>query len=353
MFDNKKNINFSIFEKNNSTYVQMSKETPLGNSEKTILLQDFLKFITDFNSDKTLTDTGFVVPNLIRKIVKGTRELCFYYFPEITVSPYCNSENLGSTRRISSLFNNENYDFKLGLETSSYDRRGDRRSYERLSVEGLKMKNVMLVTFYDTANNGSLISYNIFHTLNRESIFEDSTTNYINDNTVLFPSIMPNHYSDKICWGSTGFEENLRNYFNTSNFEGIKSTPYIYFNSLFNDDLLSSTYENLHHYKITNEVFTDIVNYYFTKTPGLTINLVEFTSNLRQILLEERQSSGNFLRIKSTIACLMLVIGPIFSDPTLYKKYFTSILSFVDNSNSDSRYKIHTMSSYINSRLAL
>lgn len=348
-----KNIDFSIFEKNNSTYVQMIKKTALGNSEKTILLQDFLKFVTDFNIDKTVSDTGFIIPSLVRKVVKGTREICFYSIPEFSVNPYADSSNISSPQSLlTTILGSETPEkpFYLKIERSNRPHRGEDRHYNKIEFTKLVIKNIILVTYYDTANEGSIISYNIFHSLNPNSIFQENSGE-ISDETLLFPSLMPNHYSDKICWGSTGFENRLREYFRLGDHNGIKSIPYVYYSSFFNDDLITSDYGSPYQYQISKDLFNKIALYYKNNFANNSVSLDEVTSALRSSIVSNEGRSRYDLY--TTVVSLFIILGPIFSDSEIYSQYFSELKTLRDsNSGSDSRPRIHTISSYLQSRFS-
>lgn len=351
MYSNKDKINFSIFEKDNVSYVQMQKETPLGKSEKIILLEEFLQFVTDFNSDKNFTDTGFLVPKLVRKVTKGTRHLCFYHFPEITVNPYTHVRSSDSNiKQLMSYFEKENPPFSLKYDRNNVVRhRGEDQVRHKLYYENLKLKNVMLVTFYDTSTN-HIISYNVCHVLNQTSLFNDATSSF-NDETLLFPTIFPNHYSDKICWGSTNFESNLNNFFKNEDTDGIKSIPYIYFNSLFNDDLLSSVYSNGSHYKIKESLMDDIIKYYYDNFVSEKIVFNVFKSVFIKSLSSELDRNKEYT-LQYTVSSLFFLIGPLCADSDLYSRYFSD-LNVRNQQNAGRENYVRSISSYIKSRLSI
>lgn len=351
MYSNKDKIDFSIFEKDNSSYVQMKKETPLGNSEKVILLEEFLQFVTDFNSDKNFTDTGFLVPKLVRKVTKGTRHLCFYHFPEITVSPYTNIRSGDEgIKELMSYFEKDNPPFSLKYDRNITVRhRGEEQIRHKLYYENLKLKNVMLVTFYDTSND-HIISYNVCHVLNQASLFQDSTS-LLNDDTLLFPTLFPNHYSDKICWGSTNFESNLNTFFKNYDSDGIKSIPYIYFNSLFNDDLLSSVYSNGSHYKIKESLMDDIIKYYYDNFVSEKTNFNIFKAVFIKVLASDLSRSKEYT-LRYTVSSLFFIIGPLCADSDLYSRYFSE-LNVRNMENAGRENVVRSISSYIKSRLSI
>lgn len=355
MSKEKEKINFTIFEKSDTSYVQMLKESPLGNSEKTILLQDFLQFVSDFNSDKNYVDSGFLVSKLVRKVTKGTRELCFYHFPELTVKPYTYM-NSSDAKLVNffSFFKEGPKPFDLQYERNAeVMHRGEPKRKFKLSYNDLKLKNIMLVTFYDTANSGQIISYNVFHVLNQNDLFQDTTAS-ISDETTLFPTIFPNHYADKICWGSTGFDSNLQTFFSENNYDSIKSIPYIYYNSLFNDDLLSSCYRGASQYKIKDDLLVSIFKYYYDNFVDSNKSYHDFEAAARNLLVSET-SRSDICTLNYTVSSLFFIIGPISSSSDLYTRYFSDLKKLdaeSTNSNEGSKY-VHTISSYIKSRLAI
>lgn len=352
MYNNKEQVDFSIFSKDNTSYVQMKKETPLGNSEKVILLEEFLQFVTDFNSDKNFSDTGFLVPKLVRKVTKGTRHLCFYYFPEITVNPYTHMRsNDSNIKELMSYFDKENTPFSLKYDRNHIVRnRGEDQVKHKLHYENLKLKNIMLVTFYDTSSN-HIISYNVCHVLNQESLFQDASAS-LNDETLLFPTIFSNHYSDKICWGSTNFDMTLQNFFKESDNDGIKSIPYIYFNSLFNDDLLSSMYSNGSHYKIKESLLDDIIKYYYDNFVSEKVNFNIFKSVFIKVLTSDLNSRSKEYTLKYTVSSLFFIIGPLTVDSDLYSRYFSE-LNIRNMEHQGRENSIRSISSYIKSRLSI
>lgn len=344
----KNNVNFSIFEKNNINYVSMESTVDSITSNKTILLDDFLKFVTDFDQNKSVTDSGFLTPNLIRKVTKGTKEICFYHLPSIIVNPQCSIEdiNIGSSALNLFFSEREGVDFKYTIEDHVESRRN--RRYKKLVLNNLNIRNIIICTYFDYANSGNLISYNIFHSLTPDSLFQDSSI--ITEDTLLFPSIMPNHYADHICWGSTGYEDRLRTFIREKDYENVKSLPYVYYNSMFNDDLLSSSYSYMNHYKIPKELFLEIVTYYHNNLKDKTKTFEDFKSSFINAFTtsSSRNDNNTEYSILSSITHFMVFLAPIFSEPDFYKRYFESILKL--NETSEYPVTIHTISSFINSR---
>lgn len=346
---NKKQIQFNISENSDKTIVTMVKESPLGKIEKNILLQDFLTFVADFNVDKTVTDSGYLVPNLVRKLVKGTSELCFYFFPSITVTPSCSRGNFSSS--FLDLFVGKEKDsaaFKVISERApSRGRRSDSDDFNRFAIQDLKLRNVMLVTLYNKQSKS--LTYNVFNTLNTSNIFQE-TAGTITDQTLLFSTLMPNHYSNSICWGSTGFEDVLKGYFEAGNYEGIKSIPYIYFNNLFNNDLASSTYSNMMQYNFSPALFNSVVGYYINNY-NLDITPQRFKSEFESVML--RRNSSSFHSIHGSIEFLLLMVAPIYSDPALYSQYYSELKSQVESAGQSSDRSVISISQFINSRFSI
>ena len=320
-------IKFAIEELDGKTVVKMENETEGMQSSKTVQLKAFIDYITEYNKDKVVNDSGFLPPNLVRKVTRGSREMCVYFFPQLIVSPAFYAARASNYRLLEAVQSNLKDDSPVKIvlsdETDHDDDDEDYRE-DKFIFKDLVVNNIVLTTTFDA--NSHYLSYNVFHALKEDSIFSSATGPYesINEDTKLIRSIFPNHYDSAICWGNINLVSGLSDDFKRSNYSVIRNIPFNYLNSIFNNDLFGSGHnsnsEGRDFRSVPSELKDKVIDFYYN---NLSENSGMTRSNFRSRFNDSVVNSDS--RLLSNVGALIFFAAPILGNGELYDEYFRHI----------------------------
>lgn len=227
-------LNSKFYTKDNEVNVDIDYRSKEGTMKfKTISLESFITFLKKFNStDTVLTDTGFLANNLVRKVdtVNSTHYFFFY-------------DKISST--FSSTYSKDVIDF-----------------YEKGRIPYIGSKIVITyedilfhVVYNKNSDSCSYIIYFVEPTYDlmglKKPLSSDST---------LYKNFLPNAFSDSICWGSNLDNSLISKAAQNGDIAYLRTLPFIYLNSKFNNDLFFRTYNStfniVTHYKNSEEFIT-------------------------------------------------------------------------------------------------
>ena len=233
----KKNIlNFTIQEIDSKPFVtfDMPSNTSGGIEAKSLSLQDFVKFCKNFE-DTAAIDSGYIVPNLTRNIKNGSREEFLFFVPNVSANytftmsaadytvykDFLKAKTLFKARRIRS------------------DEQGllDRSGYIVEFCNPVIVKNIYYHLVYEKTGQ-HIYRENVLFSAESEGLLGKVVPK---DTSKIVKSFFPNHFTDRVCWGNTGYGhapiiENLDN----GNINFLNTAISAYFNSNFNMDLFFS-----------------------------------------------------------------------------------------------------------------
>ena len=229
----KKILNFKIEEVDSKPFVSFEMPTvTLGTETKSLPLQDFVEFCKNFEKSAVI-DTGFIVPNVLRNIKNGSREEFLMFYPETQANftfiinstshtefkEYMKVKTLFKSRKIKS------------SEQDAYDSTG----YLIELVNPLIFKNLYYHLMVDKETQ-TIYKENIYFSAENEGLFGHTTPK---DTSRVVKSIYPNHYGDRVCWGTTGYSHRpILDNLSDGNINFLNTALPTYFNSNFNHDLL-------------------------------------------------------------------------------------------------------------------
>lgn len=227
-------LNSKFYTKDNEVNVDIDYRSKEGTMKfKTISLESFITFLKKFNStDTVLTDTGFLANNLVRKVdtVNSTHYFFFY-------------DKISST--FSSTYSKDVIDF--------YEK--DRIPYIGSKIVITYEDILFHVVYNKNSDSCSYIIYFVEPTYDlmglKKPLSSDST---------LYKNFLPNAFSDSICWGSNLDNSLISKAAQNGDIAYLRTLPFIYLNSKFNNDLFFRTYNStfniVTHYKNSEEFIT-------------------------------------------------------------------------------------------------
>lgn len=227
-------LNSKFYTKDNEVNVDIDYRSKEGTMKfKTISLESFITFLKKFNStDTVLTDTGFLANNLVRKVdtVNSTHYFFFY-------------DKISST--FSSTYSKDVIDF--------YEK--DRIPYIGSKIVITYEDILFHVVYNKNSDSCSYIIYFVEPTYDlmglKKPLSSDST---------LYKNFLPNAFSDSICWGSNLESSLISKAAQNGDIAYLRTLPFIYLNSKFNNDLFFRTYNStfniVTHYKNSEEFIT-------------------------------------------------------------------------------------------------
>lgn len=227
-------LNSKFYTKDNEVNVDIDYRSKEGTMKfKTISLESFITFLKKFNStDTVLTDTGFLANNLVRKVdtVNSTHYFFFY-------------DKISST--FSSTYSKDVIDF--------YEK--DRIPYIGSKIVITYEDILFHVVYNKNSDSCSYIIYFVEPTYDlmglKKPLSSDST---------LYKNFLPNAFSDSICWGSNLESSLISKAAQNGDIAYLRTLPFIYLNSKFNNDLFFRTYNSTFniasHYKNSEEFIT-------------------------------------------------------------------------------------------------
>lgn len=227
-------LNSKFYTKDNEVNVDIDYRSKEGTMKfKTISLESFITFLKKFNStDTVLTDTGFLANNLVRKVdtVNSTHYFFFY-------------DKISST--FSSTYSKDVIDF--------YEK--DRIPYIGSKIVITYEDILFHVVYNKNSDSCSYIIYFVEPTYDlmglKKPLSSDST---------LYKNFLPNAFSDSICWGSNLESSLISKAAQNGDIAYLRTLPFIYLNSKFNNDLFFRTYNStfniVSHYKNSEEFIT-------------------------------------------------------------------------------------------------
>lgn len=227
-------LNSKFYTKDNEVNVDIDYRSKEGTMKfKTISLESFITFLKKFNStDTVLTDTGFLANNLVRKVdtVNSTHYFFFY-------------DKISST--FSSTYSKDVIDF--------YEK--DRIPYIGSKIVITYEDILFHVVYNKNSDSCSYIIYFVEPTYDlmglKRPLSSDST---------LYKNFLPNAFSDSICWGSNLESSLISKAAQNGDTAYLRTLPFIYLNSKFNNDLFFRTYNStfniVTHYKNSEEFIT-------------------------------------------------------------------------------------------------
>lgn len=228
-------LNSKFYTKDNEVNVDIDYRSKEGTMKfKTISLESFITFLKKFNStDTVLTDTGFLANNLVRKVdtVNSTHYFFFY-------------DKISST--FSSTYSKDVIDF--------YEK--DRIPYIGSKIVITYEDILFHVVYNKNSDSCSYIIYFVEPTYDlmglKKPLSSDST---------LYKNFLPNAFSDSICWGSNLESSLISKAAQNGDIAYLRTLPFIYLNSKFNNDLFFRPYNSTFnivstHYKNSEEFIT-------------------------------------------------------------------------------------------------
>ena len=232
---NKEILNFKVEEIDSKPYVTF--EMPVANNinskeTRSLPLQDFVEFCKNFE-DLSVIDSGYVVPNLTRHIRNGSRQEFLFFYPTVranftfNISQRCNTlyKDLLKCKTL----------FKSRKLTSDEREDMDRSGYLVELCEPVIFKNMYYHLMIDSASS-TVFKENVLIASEPEGLLGKVVPK---DSSKVVRSYFPNHYSDKVCWGNTGYGHgNIIHNLREGNINYINTALPTYFNSNFNTDLM-------------------------------------------------------------------------------------------------------------------
>lgn len=289
-------LNSKFYTKDNEVNVDIDYKSKEGTMKfKTISLESFITFLKKFNStDTVLTDTGFLANNLVRKVdtVNSTHYFFFY-------------DKISST--FSSAYPKDVINF-----------------YEKGKIPYIGSKIVITyedilfhVVYNKNSGSGSYIIYFVEPTYDlmglKKPLSSDST---------LYKNFLPNAFSDSICWGSNLDSSLISKAAQNGDTAYLRTLPFIYLNSKFNNDLFFRAY---------NSTFNIVSTYYK--------NSEEFITALKAVLskyYEEDEVNTKIESLKNLTSTLQfnILLPLLMNEPSLKTLFFPYLKeSMSSNSN--------------------
>lgn len=277
-------LNSKFYTKDNKVNVDIDYKSKEGTMKfKTISLESFITFLKKFNStDTVLTDTGFLANNLVRKVdtVNSTHYFFFY-------------DKISST--FSSAYPKDVINF-----------------YEKGKIPYIGSKVVITyedilfhVVYNKNSGSGSYIIYFVEPTYDlmglKKPLSSDST---------LYKNFLPNAFSDSICWGSNLDSSLISKAAQNGDTAYLRTLPFIYLNSKFNNDLFFRAY---------NSTFNIVSTYYK--------NSEEFITALKEVLnkyYEEDEVNTKIESLKNLTSTLQfnILLPLLMNEPSLKTLFF-------------------------------
>lgn len=277
-------LNSKFYTKDNEVNVDIDYRSKEGTMKfKTISLESFITFLKKFNStDTVLTDTGFLANNLVRKVdtVNSTHYFFFY-------------DKISST--FSSAYPKDVINF-----------------YEKGKIPYIGSKIVITyedilfhVVYNKNSGSGSYIIYFVEPTYDlmglKKPLSSDST---------LYKNFLPNAFSDSICWGSNLDSSLISKAAQNGDTAYLRTLPFIYLNSKFNNDLFFRAY---------NSTFNIVSTYYK--------NSEEFITALKEVLnkyYEEDEVNTKIESLKNLTSTLQfnILLPLLMNEPSLKTLFF-------------------------------
>ena len=313
----KKNIlDFKVQEIDSKPYVSfdMPINNMLGSVEtRSLPLQDFVEFCKSFE-DTAIIDTGYLVPNLTRHIKNGARQEFLFFYPtvranytfNISAASYSVFKNLLKCKTL----------FKTRKLTSDERENMDRTGYLVEFCDTVLLKNMFYHLVVDTAG-GNIFKENILIAAEGEGLLGKVVPK---DSTKYVRSFFPNHYSDKVCWGNTGYGHgNLIANLKENNINYINTALPTYFNSNFNSDLMFSGIGDWTEDSMSSdfmEAFYVWCGTYYTEALVTEIKTHFFTNDNDTYSIHYRSGGNMFM--------LMLILTAVAMDVNLRVKFLSN-----------------------------
>lgn len=211
-------LNSKFYTKDNEVNVDIDYRSKEGTMKfKTISLESFITFLKKFNStDTILTDTGFLANNLVRKVdtVNSTHYFFFY-------------DKISST--FSSTYSKDVIDF--------YEK--DRIPYIGSKIV-ITYEDILFHVVYN--KNSDSCSYIIYFV---EPIYDlMGLKKPLSSDSTLYKNFLPNAFSESICWGSNLDNSLISKAAQNGDIAHLRTLPFIYLNSKFNNDLFFRAYDS-------------------------------------------------------------------------------------------------------------
>ena len=290
-------LNSKFYTKDNEVNVDIDYKSKEGTMKfKTISLESFITFLKKFNStDTVLTDTGFLANNLVRKVdtVNSTHYFFFY-------------DKISST--FSSAYPKDVINF-----------------YEKGKIPYIGSK--IVITYEDI----------LFHVIYNKNSGSNSYTIYfveptydlmglkkpLSSDSTLYKNFLPNAFSDYICWGSNLDSSLISKAAQNGDTAYLRTLPFIYLNSKFNNDLFFRAY---------NSTFNIVSTYYK--------NSEEFITALKEVLnkyYEEDEVNIKVESLKNFAPTLQfnILLPLLMNEPSLKTLFFPYLKESMLSSNSN------------------
>ena len=281
-------MNIDISIPHNSQEANLKLTSPNGESTiKKVLLHTLIEKLTSIVPPEE--DTGYLCPHLIRRISQGTLVSRYYSYPQYTTTVRC---VLGS----SDLTVKEN-PYNISKEIM-----GD---YSYLVFPEFVFRNVVGFTINNNNESHNCVAY-------RVALAKPNILGEIDDKSVI-STMLPNHFSNHICWPRDFDSASLLRNKNESVQHSFISQ---YLSSRFNNDLLQEI-SNPNMSTELREEFTTFLNSIFNQTTGRRVLDQEWNSRVFPRLLwyyfisnVKNENPLNYLNLNQDVKSLVQSITP-------------------------------------------
>ena len=312
--------------RNHSNFCTLTHRHSDRSISKTFPTEQVIQVMTSLTNSSLVYDSGILPLSLVRHAKFSNEDLYVFSEEEFVINPKVITDeasiNVVNEHLKRSIINT------CSVKPFEYD--GEDEEDEELFIFSPFPITLKGITTLVKINRSGCYNYNVLHNYNPNSL--DYSLKLTND-TVLMPTIFPNHFSDSICWGVTGFTEILHNAIKDKNLSIISTIPKVYFNSEFNNDLAYAAY-GINVYLVPKSTFEEIFkNIYRVE------DYDKFFADCECNCMLRRHSHNNkpYVQIFS-LALYLFVIKAYYIDLKLYDEFMKFLYDFIDKPDGFIKY---------------